>query len=187
MLADLFKQDDVMHRIMPVSGLTQLENVRDELATYVDLHTLILLNMGGVQDLPSSVWFADFSEKLTVHVIDSSRPQNLDSLYMTGGIADRIVLWDDGEADNMEEEKKAWEALQVSVLAIVMDCISSQSSTNPSPTQMRIVMRRMSRRRISQRMRMRRMTMMMALGHLNRNDSVQQTPTITAPQQNAGN
>lgn len=31
MLADLFKQDDVMYRIIPVSGVTDLERVRDEL------------------------------------------------------------------------------------------------------------------------------------------------------------
>lgn len=31
MLADLFKQDDVMYKIIPVSGVSELENVRDEL------------------------------------------------------------------------------------------------------------------------------------------------------------
>ncbi|KAH9934679.1 CDC45-like protein-domain-containing protein [Fomitopsis serialis] len=61
MLAELFKQDDVMYRIIPV----------------VQLHTLLLLNMGAILDLPSSEWFGDFDPRLTVHVIDSSRPQNL--------------------------------------------------------------------------------------------------------------
>jgi cell division control protein 45 len=37
MLADLFKQDDVMHRIIPVSGIAELERMRDELATYSDV------------------------------------------------------------------------------------------------------------------------------------------------------
>jgi cell division control protein 45 len=37
MLADLFKQDDVMHRIIPVSGIAELERMRDELATYTDV------------------------------------------------------------------------------------------------------------------------------------------------------
>lgn len=37
MLADLFKQDDVMHRIMPVSGIAELERVRDELAALSDV------------------------------------------------------------------------------------------------------------------------------------------------------
>lgn len=34
MLAELFKQDDVMHRIIPVSGVAELEAMKDELATY---------------------------------------------------------------------------------------------------------------------------------------------------------
>lgn len=37
MLADVFKQDDVMHRIIPVSGHAELERMRDELATYSDV------------------------------------------------------------------------------------------------------------------------------------------------------
>ena len=37
MLADLFKQDDVMHRIIPVSGHAELERIRDELTTYADV------------------------------------------------------------------------------------------------------------------------------------------------------
>lgn len=31
MLADLFKQDDVSYRIIPVSGMNELEGIRDEL------------------------------------------------------------------------------------------------------------------------------------------------------------
>ena len=37
MLADLLKGDDVMHRIIPVSGHADLEQKRDELATYADV------------------------------------------------------------------------------------------------------------------------------------------------------
>jgi cell division control protein 45 len=37
MLADLFKQDDVMHRIVPVSGIAELERVRDDLLTYTEV------------------------------------------------------------------------------------------------------------------------------------------------------
>lgn len=32
MLADLFRQDDIMHRIVPVSGIDELERMKDELA-----------------------------------------------------------------------------------------------------------------------------------------------------------
>ena len=70
--------------------------------------------MGAILDLPSSAWFGDFSEKLTVHVIDSSRPQNLSSLFAGGESGERIVVWDDGGAEKMEEEKRAWEVLTVS-------------------------------------------------------------------------
>lgn len=72
--------------------------------------------MGAILDLPSSIWFGDFSAKLTVHVIDSTRPQNLGSLFGAGDAADRIMIWDDGEAENMTEERKAWEALEVGSL-----------------------------------------------------------------------
>ncbi|KIK77725.1 hypothetical protein PAXRUDRAFT_36749 [Paxillus rubicundulus Ve08.2h10] len=112
MLAELLQQDDVMHRIIPVSGVAELESMKEELATYTQLHTLILVNMGAILDLPSSTWFGEFSDKLTVHVIDSTRPQNLGSLFGGGEIGDRIVIWDDGEVENMEEERKAWEALE---------------------------------------------------------------------------
>ena len=37
MLADLFKQDDVMHRILPVSGIAHLEEIRDELLGYAEV------------------------------------------------------------------------------------------------------------------------------------------------------
>ncbi|KAJ7261312.1 CDC45 family [Mycena haematopus] len=111
MLADLFKQDDVMYRIIPVSGVSELEKVRDELVMVSELHTLILLNMGAILDLPSEEWFGGFSTKMSVHVIDSARPQNLSSLFGGGEAGDRIVVWDDGSADKLDEERKAWEAL----------------------------------------------------------------------------
>ncbi|OBZ75938.1 Cell division control protein 45 [Grifola frondosa] len=111
MLADLFKQDDVMHRIIPVSGHAELERMRDELTTYSDLHTLILLNMGAILDLPSPEWFGDFPTRLAVHVIDSSRPQNLSSVFGGGENGDRIVIWDDGGVEDLQEERKAWEVL----------------------------------------------------------------------------
>ncbi|KAI0780772.1 CDC45-like protein [Trametes elegans] len=111
MLADLFKQDDVMHRIIPVSGHAELERIRDELTTYSDLHTLIMFNMGAILDLPSAEWFGDFPTSLTVHVIDSSRPQNLSSVFGGGENGDRIVIWDDGGVEGLQEERKAWEVL----------------------------------------------------------------------------
>ncbi|KAF5372863.1 hypothetical protein D9758_001652 [Tetrapyrgos nigripes] len=111
MLADLFKQDDVIYRIIPVSGISELERIRAELMTYAELHSLILLNMGGILDLSSPDWFGDFNPQVTVHVIDSTRPQNLSTLFGAGTNGERIVVWDDGGAAKLEEERKAWEAL----------------------------------------------------------------------------
>ncbi|KAJ7445701.1 CDC45-like protein [Mycena galericulata] len=100
MLADLFKQDDVMYRIIPVSGVTELERIRDELIVVSELHTLILLNMGAILDLPSDEWFGGFSTKIICP-----------SLFGGGEAGDRIVVWDDGGAEELQEERKAWEAL----------------------------------------------------------------------------
>jgi cell division control protein 45 len=71
--------------------------------------------MGAILDLPSSEWFGDFSTQMTVHVIDSTRPQNLSSLFGAGENGERIIVWDDGEAAKLEEERMAWEALAVSL------------------------------------------------------------------------
>jgi cell division control protein 45 len=54
-----------------------------------------------------------------VHVIDSLRPQNLSSLFAAGDNGERIIVWDDGGAEEMEEERKAWEADTVRFLSFV--------------------------------------------------------------------
>lgn len=72
-----------------------------------------MLNMGGILDLPSPEWFGDFEPQLTVHIIDSARPFNLSSLFGTGAIGDRILVWDDGEVDRLVEERRAWEFITV--------------------------------------------------------------------------
>ena len=121
-----------MHKVVPVAGIADLEKTRDELITQsevrhsyrssvsqhqyrIQLHTLILLNMGAILDLPSSEWFGDYDPQVTVHIIDSSRPQNLATLFGAGENGDRIIIWDDGGAEKLEEEKKAWEAIMVSL------------------------------------------------------------------------
>lgn len=71
--------------------------------------------MGAILDLPSEDWFGSFSPQLSVHVIDSSRPQNLSSLFGGGENGERIIIWDDGGAEHMEGERKAWEVLTVSI------------------------------------------------------------------------
>lgn len=37
MLADMFRQDDVLHRIIPVSGMAELEKWRGELLSYKEV------------------------------------------------------------------------------------------------------------------------------------------------------
>jgi hypothetical protein len=72
--------------------------------------------MGGTYDLPLAMWFGDFSLRVTVHVIDSARPQSLPTLFMGGANADRIVVWDDGTTEHLMEEKKAWEIAEVRII-----------------------------------------------------------------------
>jgi len=73
--------------------------------------------MGAILDLPSSEWFGDYDPQVSVHIIDSSRPQNLATLFGAGENGDRIIIWDDGGAEKLEEERKAWEAIMVSLFA----------------------------------------------------------------------
>lgn len=125
-LQTLLRQDEILHRIIPVSGMEALEKQRDELVKQSEvrlavveslaahgsqLHTLILLNMGSILDLPSPEWFGEFHDQLTVHVVDSLRPQNLGSLFDASDEAQRVVVWDDGTADRIKDEREAWEQL----------------------------------------------------------------------------
>lgn len=80
-----------------------------------------MFNMGAILDLPSEEWFGDFPTSLTVHIIDSSRPQNLSSVFGGGENGDRIVVWDDGGVEGLQDERKAWEVLTVSELGCPSD------------------------------------------------------------------
>lgn len=101
--------------------------------------------MGSILDLPSSEWFGSFSTQLTVHVIDSSRPQNLASVFGGGENGERIIVWDDGGAEDLQEERKAWEALTVST-ALTIACLSFSEpglggcSMNLNPTRMKTIL-----------------------------------------------
>ncbi|KAF9049275.1 CDC45-like protein [Hymenopellis radicata] len=64
MLAALFKQDDVLYRIIPVSGISELHIVRDDLMTIPEVPAHInTIKYGGIQDLPSDEWFGWPSRK----------------------------------------------------------------------------------------------------------------------------
>ncbi|KAF9501218.1 cell division control protein 45 [Pleurotus eryngii] len=111
MLADLFKQDDLSYSIIPVSGMTEFGQRVNELRAYPMLHTIVLLNMGGVIDLTQETFFGSFETSVTIHVIDSMRPLNLHNLFSGGENAERVIVWDDGEADKLVEERKALQVI----------------------------------------------------------------------------
>ncbi|RDB20816.1 Protein TSD2 [Hypsizygus marmoreus] len=108
MLSDLLGQDDVIHRIIPLSGYFDLENLKDDLAPYTELHTLIMINLGALQDI--NTYFGDFTSKLDIHIIDSSRPLNLYNIFLGGDMGDRIIFWDDGSAEKIVDVGKSFEA-----------------------------------------------------------------------------
>ncbi|KAG5645924.1 hypothetical protein DXG03_005071 [Asterophora parasitica] len=95
MISNLFNQDDVIHRIIPVPGFPEFETARADILSNDELHTLILLNLGGMADLASDKWFGNDNPRLSIHVIDSMRPIHLGNYFM----ADYVTVWDDGEAD----------------------------------------------------------------------------------------
>lgn len=136
MLATLFKQDDIAYRIVPLSGPNEFQDFAQELKKNPDvcpssrfflhepllspvpqLHTLILINMGGSVDLSDDEWLGDFDYKVNIHVIDSNRPLDLNNLFLGGESGSRILIWDDGDADKLIEEKKSWEITTVSFYA----------------------------------------------------------------------
>lgn len=48
-----------------------------------------------------------------IHLIDSHRPYNLDNLFATSTINDRLHVWDDGEVEErLGKQEKAYSALE---------------------------------------------------------------------------
>jgi hypothetical protein len=41
-------------------------------------------------------------------------------MFAGGENGERFVVWDDGEAENMGEERKAWEALMVNLMITIL-------------------------------------------------------------------
>lgn len=71
--------------------------------------------MGAMYDLTKDDWFAPFNTNLHVHVIDSSRPLNLENIFMEQDVGERIVIWDDGGVEKLTEERRAYNVITVSV------------------------------------------------------------------------
>lgn len=77
-----------------------------------------MLNLGSLLSLPS--YFGadalDLPLATHVHLIDSHRPWNLDNLFATNVLMDRIWVWDDGDiVTKMSREREAYEALEFEV------------------------------------------------------------------------
>ncbi|GAC77303.1 CDC45 (cell division cycle 45)-like protein [Moesziomyces antarcticus T-34] len=120
MLASLFLQDDIPHRIVPVDGYRSLTNTLADVfppltddddaaanvaststaaaaaaaATTTDVRSVVLINLGAVLSLPTMF---NIPPSCTLHVIDSHRPWNLDNLFATSHANDRVWCWDDGD------------------------------------------------------------------------------------------
>lgn len=61
MFAQLFKQDDVMHKVVPVAGIADLERTRDDLIIQTEVRPPYR-PPGGVMLTPDSVAHADSTE-----------------------------------------------------------------------------------------------------------------------------
>lgn len=85
------------------------------------LHTVVMLNMGSILSLPDFFTSASdpipgahiLPDRCHIHLIDSHRPYNLDNLFATSSINDRLHIWDDGEVEErLGKEEKAYTALE---------------------------------------------------------------------------
>lgn len=83
------------------------------------LRTIILLNIGALLDIGGDEWFEEFPSRVTIHIIDSSRPVDLHNLFGGAGAREegatgpRVVVWDDGHADKLTKERLAFDAEEV--------------------------------------------------------------------------
>lgn len=109
-LTQLLAGDEVPYRVSPVNGYRCLQQVLEEdVHGHLQLHTLVFVNLGSIMSLPSAI---PLPPHCTLHVIDSHRPWNLDNLFATTELNDRIWIWDDGEIQRLGNEKEAFEMLE---------------------------------------------------------------------------
>ena len=80
-----------------------------------------MLNMGSILSIPD--FFTSAADPMPdalvlpdgchIHLIDSHRPYNLDNLFATSRINERLHVWDDGEVEErLGREEKAYSALE---------------------------------------------------------------------------
>ncbi|WFD33315.1 RSC chromatin remodeling complex ATPase component [Malassezia cuniculi] len=112
-LTQLLAADEVPYRISPVNGYRCLQQILEEdVSGHLELHTLVFVNLGSIISLPGAI---PLPPHCTLHVLDSHRPWNLDNLFATSQLSERIWIWDDGEIQRLENEKEAYEMLEFDV------------------------------------------------------------------------
>ncbi|CCU98427.1 unnamed protein product [Malassezia sympodialis ATCC 42132] len=107
----LLANDEIPFRVSPVNGYRALQRVlAQDVYDHIELHTLVFINLGSLLPLPTTI---PLPPHCTLHVLDSHRPWNLDNLFATSQINDRIFIWDDGEIDErLYREQEAYEQLE---------------------------------------------------------------------------
>ncbi|KTW30903.1 DNA replication initiation factor CDC45 [Pneumocystis jirovecii RU7] len=106
MLSTLMKQDFISHKIQPISGYQDLMDINQTVVlNNENLKFLILLNCGALIDLYQ---YLTPQDHISVYVIDSHRPWNLDNAFSNSN----IFVFDDGDIEEkLYEERKAYDAL----------------------------------------------------------------------------
>ncbi|CCJ31198.1 unnamed protein product [Pneumocystis jirovecii] len=105
-LFTLMKQDFISHKIQPISGYQDLMDINQTVVlNNENLKFLILLNCGALIDLYQ---YLTPQDHISVYVIDSHRPWNLDNAFSNSN----IFVFDDGDIEEkLYEERKAYDAL----------------------------------------------------------------------------
>ncbi|EMR09043.1 hypothetical protein PNEG_02815 [Pneumocystis murina B123] len=106
MLSTIMKHDFISHKIQPVSGYQDIMDINQTVVlNNENLRFLILLNCGALIDLSQYLTPQDY---VTIYVIDSHRPWNLDNAFSDNN----IFVFDDGDIEEkLSEERRAYEAL----------------------------------------------------------------------------
>ncbi|KAG4304658.1 hypothetical protein PORY_002051, partial [Pneumocystis oryctolagi] len=104
MLSTLMKHDFISHKIQPISGYQDLMDI-NQMVVLNSESFLILLNCGALIDLYQ---YLTPQDHVSIYVIDSHRPWNLDNAFSNSN----IFVFDDGDIEEkLYEERKAYEAL----------------------------------------------------------------------------
>ncbi|KAG5519954.1 hypothetical protein PMAC_000231 [Pneumocystis sp. 'macacae'] len=121
MLSTLMKHDFISHKIQPISGYQDLMNINQTVVlNNENLKFLILLNCGALIDLYQ---YLTPQDHVSIYVIDSHRPWNLDNAFSNTN----IFVFDDGDIEEkLYEERKAYDAL------VEMGNLESEDSSNNS-------------------------------------------------------